>query len=128
MDWRLATAAALLAFNGLGFGIPCVIGIRSLAAGEGIATVMGFPTYGHGPLERAGYPSTVPLLVAFLVVCILEVVAAAFVLMGLRAGAVLAFALLVPGAFFWWAFALPIPPVLALARSALLVAAWEGFA
>jgi len=124
MDWRLATAAALLALQGIGFGVPCVIGIRSVAAGEGVPLVMGFPSYGGGPFERVGIPTTVPLLVAFLVVGILEGVAAGLVLAGFRVGAILAFALLVPGALFWWGFALPIPPFLALGRAALLVWAW----
>src|SRR5581483_6848503 len=94
MDWRLATAAALLALQGIGFGVPCVIGIRSVAAGEGVPLVMGFPSYGGGPFERVGIPTTVPLLVAFLVVGILEGVAAGLVLAGFRVGAILAFALL----------------------------------
>jgi hypothetical protein len=29
------------------------------------------------------------------------------------------------GAVYWWGFALPIPPVLALVRTALIVAAWH---
>jgi hypothetical protein len=44
---------------------------------------------------------------------------------GSRGGAVLGFALLVPGAWSWWGFALPFPPVLAAARSALVLLAWK---
>lgn len=34
---------------------------------------MGFPTYGHGPFERAGLQASTALLVGFLSVCIAEV-------------------------------------------------------
>src|SRR5690348_6298526 len=122
MDWRLAIAAAMLALTGIGFGVPGLLGLRSVAAGQGVPLVMGYPSYGGGPFERHGVATTVPLLVAFLLVCALEVVAAALVLRASRAGAILALALLVPEAIFWWGFALPIPPILAAARTALL--AW----
>lgn len=59
----------------MGFGIPAVLGIRNLAAGRGILYVMGFPAYGKGPFERIGVQSSVPLLSAFLAVCVLECVA-----------------------------------------------------
>lgn len=91
----------------------------SLAKGHGVPNVMGFPSYGGGPFERIGLKSTVPLLGAFLLVCILEVVAGVMVWQGRAAGAWLGYALLVPGAFFWWGFALPFGPVLAVARSIL---------
>jgi hypothetical protein len=126
-DWTLKLAAGLLALSGLGFGIPCVIGIRSIAAGHGVPLVMGFPSYGGGPFERVGIPSTVPLLVAFLVVCALEVVAAWLVWDGRRAGAILALGLLVPELVFWIGFALPFGPVLGLARAGLVIAGWSRF-
>lgn len=121
----LRIAAFILAFTGLGFGIPAIIGIRSIAAGQGVPFVMGYPSYGHGPFERIGIPSTVPLLATFLAVCILELVAAALVWQGKRAGGILAMVLLVPGIVFWIGFALPIPPILALARSVILMMAWS---
>lgn len=86
---------------------------------------MGFPSYGGGPFERNGIRSTVPLLVAFLFLCCFEVVAGALVWGGHRAGAWLGFALIAPCAWFWWGFALPIPPVFAAARSVLVLAAWR---
>src|SRR4051812_40309067 len=113
----LRIAAGLLALSGIGFGIPCFIGIRSVAAGRGVPLVMGYPSYGGGPFERVGLQTTVPLLVAFLAVCALEVAAAWLVWEGRRAGAILALILLVPGLAFWIGFALPIPPVLALVRT-----------
>ena len=59
---------------GLGFGLPCAYGIRYLSTSGEVWTFLGFPTYGGGPFERIGIRTTVPLLLAFLVVCGLEVV------------------------------------------------------
>ena len=42
-------AAVLLWVNALGFGVPCVLAIRSLRAGRCIPYLMGFPAYGNGP-------------------------------------------------------------------------------
>lgn len=121
-------AAGLLWFNGSGFGLFCLPGIRNLLAGREIPTILGFPACGGGPFERAGVSTTVPLLAGFLVVCALEVVAGAMVLNGSRSGAVAALALVAPGAVYWWGFALPIPPLLAVARTALILASWRTLA
>ena len=121
----LRTAAILHWFLGLGFGIPGVFGIRNLAAGRGILYFMGFPTYGKGPFERVGIQTTVPLLSAFVFVCFLECVAGWLLWSGARSGAILSFALLALGAAFWLGFALPIPPILAVAATALIVVNWE---
>src|SRR5262249_62249472 len=43
---------------------------------------------------------------------------------GRRAGAVVAVATIPLEALFWYGFALPIPPLLALARVVLVIAAW----
>jgi hypothetical protein len=66
------------------------------------------------------------LLAGFLAVCILEGVAGWLLWGDHRSGAILAISLLLPGAVYWWGFALPIPPVLALVRTVLIVAAWQG--
>lgn len=121
----LRIAAALLALNGLGFGIPCILGIQNLAAGKGVLIFMGFPTYGGGPFERVGIKSTMPLLGLFLLVSVLELVAAILVWRGTMAGGIMALALLLPGAFFWFGFALPIPPVLATVWTALILSSWR---
>ena len=126
-DGWVRAAAILLVVDGIGFGLPCLVGIRSVAAGEGVPLIMGFPSYGGGPFERIGIRSTVPLLLAFLAVCVLELVAAWLVWDGRRAGAILSFALLAPGALFWWGFALPFPPVFAAVRTALLIANWRAY-
>lgn len=122
----LRLAAILLWFSSLGLGIPCLLCIRNLLAGRGIPYVMGFPAYGGGPFERHGIRTTVWLVSAFLLVCVLEFVAGWLLWGGHRSGAILALALLPFGALFWWGFALPIPPITALARTILILLSWRS--
>jgi hypothetical protein len=119
-------AAVLHWFIAVGFGVFCVPAIRNLLRGRSIPIVMGFPAYGHGPFERAGLPTTVPLLAAFLAVCLLEAVAGGLLWGGYRAGAILALVLLPVGAVFWWGFALPIPPLFAVAWTVLILLGWPA--
>lgn len=73
---RPRRAAAVLAWlAGLGFGLPCLYGISYFAEHGAVATVLGFPAYGGGPFEDVGVTTSVPLLGAFLGVCVLECVA-----------------------------------------------------
>jgi hypothetical protein len=125
LPMALRAAAILLWFNGLGFGLCCLPGIRNLLTGRDIPTIFGFPAYGGGPFERAGIPTTVPLLSAFLIVCALEVVAGWLTWQGSSVGAIAAIVLAAPGAVFWYGFALPIPPLLAAVRTALIVMSWQ---
>jgi len=121
----LRTAAILHWFVGLGFGIPTALGIRNLAAGRGLLYFMGFPAYGKGPFERIGIQTTVPLLSAFLLVCLLTCVAGWLLWTGAKAGAILSLVLLPLGAMFWWGFALPIPPILAVVWTVLIMLNWQ---
>lgn len=113
-------------FIAVGFGVFCFPAIRNLLLGRDIPIVMGFPAYGRGPFERAGIPTTVPLLAAFLIVCILEAVAGFLLWGGYRSGAVLALVLLPIGAFFWWGFDLPIPPIFALIWTIIILLNWQA--
>jgi hypothetical protein len=121
----LRIAAVLHWFVAVGFGVFCIPAIGNLLSGRDIPMVMGFPAYGRGPFERIGLPTTVPLLAAFLLVCVLEAVAGAFLWQGSRSGAVLALVLVPVGAFFWWGFALPIPPICAVAWTVLILLSWQ---
>ena len=114
-------AAGLLWLSAIGLAIPGLIGIRSLLEGKGVPLVMGYPSYGGGGFERAGLPTTVPLLIAFLFVLALEAIAGWLLWHGQRDGAVLAIALLIPGAIFWWGFDLPYPPIIAAARTVVII-------
>jgi hypothetical protein len=120
--------AAIISFLvGLGFGLPCAYGIRYLSTRGEVWTFLGFPTYGGGPFEEIGIQTTVLLLVAFLVVCGLEVMTGWLLWGGRRAGAVLAVALVPLELAFWIGFALPFGPPLGLARAILVIMKWSTF-
>lgn len=121
----IRVAAVLLWVDGIGFGVPAVIAIRNLAMHRGIPFIMGFPAYGRGFFERHGVETTIPLLVAFLLVNVAEVVAGVLLWRGHRSGAVLSYVLVPLGGVFWLGFDLPIPPVFAVVRS-ILSGVWWG--
>ncbi len=123
---QIRVAAILLWINAFGFGVFCLPAIRNLLAGREIPYIMGFPAYGKGPFERIGIPTTVTLLAAFLLVCVLEGVAGWMLWSGHKTGAILALALFPVGAIFWWGFALPFPPIFALVRTVLIVLGWQS--
>jgi len=72
----LRVAAVLTAVPGVGFGLFCVLGIGYFARTGRVWTFSGMSAYGNGPFERIGVPTSLPLLFAFLLVCVGEVVAA----------------------------------------------------
>ncbi|MCC7451940.1 MAG: hypothetical protein IT324_31320 [Anaerolineae bacterium] len=121
----LRAAAILHWLIAVGLGVFCFPAIRNLLIGRDIPTVMGLPAYGRGPFERAGIPTTIPLLAAFLLVCILEAVAGFLLWGGYKSGASLALVLLPVGGVFWWGFALPIPPIFALVWTILILLGWQ---
>ena len=108
---------------GLGFGLPCVFAVRHFAQTGQVWTFMGLPTYGHGPFERVGIATSVPLLVGFLTVCAAEVALAVVLWAGTTYAPALSYALLPLELFFWIGFALPFGPLLGLARTVLLLLA-----
>jgi hypothetical protein len=116
-------AAVLCWVLAAGFGLPGIPAIVSVARGDGVWYFMGFPTYGHGTFEQIGIDTTVPLLVAFLLVAVAEVVAGALLWIGRRAGSILANVLVPVELVFWIGFALPFGPVIGLARTILIVVA-----
>jgi hypothetical protein len=116
-------AAVLCWLLAAGFGLPDIPAIANVARGDGVWYFMGFPTYGHGPFEQIGIPTTVPLLVAFLLVAVAEAVAGVLLWNGRRAGSVLANVLLPIELVFWIGFALPFGPIIGLARTILIIIA-----
>lgn len=113
----MKAAAVFAAIAGLGFGIPCAFGIRHLARTGEVWTFMGFPTYGKGPFDRMGVPTSVSLLSGYLVVCAAEVATAWLLWRHPRTGRRLSVAILPAELLFWAGFALPFGPPLALART-----------
>lgn len=117
---RRVGAAAAAAFAGVGFGVPCAFGIVHLAQTGEVWQFLGFPTYGDGPFERIGVPTTVPLLVGFLTVCVAEVALAVAILRRSPWAAKASTALLPFELVYWTGFALPFGFVFGFARVALL--------
>jgi hypothetical protein len=124
----LRAAAILLWISAFGLGVPCLVAIRNLSSGRGIPFVFGFPAYGGGAFERHGIQTTVPLLLGFFLVCILEAIAGWLLWGGHRSGGILALVLLVPGALYWWGFDLPYPPIAAVFRTILILVGWSAMA
>lgn len=107
-------------FLGIAFGIPCLLAIRYFASTGDVWTFLGFPTYGGGPFERVGLTTSTPLLVAFALVCVAEVVAGVLVLADAPHASALSYALLPIALVFWIGFALPVGPPLGIASAVLL--------
>lgn len=120
----LRTAAVCAAASGLGFGLPAAYAPWYFAEHGRVWIFAGFPTYGEGPFEAVGIPTSVPLLIVFALVCATEVVAAWLLWRGRRAGIVLALVLLPVEIAFWIGFALPFGPPLAVVRTAAI--AWRA--
>jgi hypothetical protein len=118
---RIAGSVSL--FLGLGFGLPCVFAIRHFAQTGELWTFMGFPTYGNGPFERIGVQTNTELLVAFLLVCIAEAAVGLMLWAGTPYAPIVSYALLPFELAFWIGFALPLGPLLGIARTGLLVLA-----
>ena len=107
---------------GLGFGLPGAYGAWFYSRHGEVWTFLGFPTYGDGPFDRLGIPTSTALLVGFVAVCTAEVVVAVLLWRDATTVLWLALALLPVELVFWIGFALPFGPLLGLARTALVVA------
>jgi hypothetical protein len=122
----LRIAAALLWLNGVGFGVFTLPAMLNRLRGRDLPIVMGFKAYGGGPFERHGINTTVWLLAAFLLVCVVQCAAGWLLWGGHRGGAVLALAVLPFAGLFWWGFALPFGPVFAIPEVALILVYWRS--
>ena len=120
----MMTAAAICSIVlGLGFGIPALVGAIHLARTGDVWMLLGFPTYGGGPFERIGLPTSVPLLIGFALVCLAEVAAGVMLLVDAPHARTVAHLLLPFELAFWIGFALPFGPPLGIARTILLLLA-----
>lgn len=120
----MVTAAALCSLLlGIGFGLPGIVGTLHFARTGEVWTFLGFPTYGGGPFEQLGLPTSVPLLIGFVLVCLTEVAVGVMLLLDVPHAATVSY-LLLPFEFaFWIGFALPFGPPLGIARTILLLLA-----
>lgn len=123
----MVTLAAICSLAlGVGFGLPAVFGTLHFAQTGEVWTFMGFPTYGGGPFERLGLPTSVPLLLSFVFVCLAEVIVGVMLLRDVPHAATVS-CLFVPFEFAYWiGFALPFGPPLGIARTILLLLASRG--
>jgi hypothetical protein len=117
----LRAAAVISWVLAAGFGLPDIPAIASVARGDGVWHFLGWPTYGDGPFEQLGFPTSVPLLVGFLLVAVTEAIMGGLLWTGRRIGSVLAIVLLPIELSFWIGFALPFGPVLGLLRTVLII-------
>ncbi len=120
----MVTVAALCSLAlGLGFGLPAVFGTLHFARTGEVWMFVGFPTYGGGPFERLGLPTSVPLLIGFVFVCLAEVIVGVMLLRDVPHAAAVSYVLLPFEFAFWIGFALPLGPPLGIVRTILLVLA-----
>ena len=122
---QIRVAAALFWLNGAGFGVFTIPAIQNLRRHQELPIVFGFKAYGGGPFEARGIQTTQWLLAAFLAVNIIEIVAGSLLWTGAKSGAILGFAVVPLAAVFWWGFALPLGPPLALASVILVIVNWS---
>jgi hypothetical protein len=111
----------------LGFGAFAIPAIVSVAQGHGILYTFGNPTYGNGPFERIGVPTTVPLLLAFFAACLVQL-AGGLLLIRLRPSGFIVVPLgMLLSAPFWWGFDLPLAWLNAALVLPFLAAAWAVY-
>ena len=115
-------AGGLFLLNGLGFGIPAIIGAAHRARTGTTWTLMGFPAYEtYGPFNAVGLQISPALMAGFAAVCAVEVAAGVLLLVPTTAGRVIAVASVPLGAVYWAGFALPFAPPLAAGGLVLLL-------
>lgn len=119
-------AAVLFWFTGLVFGLSAIPVARYFVDRGEVPRILGLPAFGGGPFDSTAPDRFVQLLIAFLVLGMLETIAGGLLWTGQRSGAILGLALIPVGAIFWVGFFLPIPPLAAIARTALIVLNWES--
>ena len=124
--WCLRIAGASGIVNGLGFGGFAIPAIVSVGQGHGIIYTFGNPTYGNGPFERIGVPTTVPLLAGFLAACIVQVAGGVLLLWPRPSGIVVSVVGMLLSAPFWWGFDLPFAWLNAAVVLTFLALAWTA--
>jgi len=122
----LRIAAVLVWISGMGLGIPCILAIRNLASGRDLPLVFGFTAYGGGGFERHGLNTSIPLLLGFLLLSLVELFAGWLLWEGYWLGGILSLGLLIPASVYWWGFDLPYPPIAAVARVILILLSWSS--
>jgi len=123
----LRASAALMWLAAAGFGIPAPFVAAHLLRERALPTFLGlFPMYGGGLFERWSLEVFAVLLGVFTALSAIELFAGSLLWQGERLGAFIALALLPVEVVFWVGFAVPFPPLIAVARIGLLAAGWSS--
>ena len=125
--WFVRFAGANSIVCPLGFGGFTIPAIVSVAQGHGILYTFGNPTYGNGPFEGIGVPTTVPLLLAFLAACLVQLTGGLLLIWLRPSGFVVVPLGMLLSAPFWWGFDLPFAWLSAALVLPLLAAAWAVY-
>lgn len=123
----LKASAALMWLVAFGFGVPAPFVASHFLRERTLPTFIGlFPMYGGGIFERFSPEVFAALLGLFTALCGLEVFAGWLLWQGEPLGALITIALLPIEVVFWAGFAVPIPPLIAIARLGLLAVGWSS--
>ena len=110
-----------------GFGLPAPFVASHYLRERTLPRFMNlFPMYGGGPFERFSPEIFAVLLGLLMAVSALEAYVGWLLWNREPVGALMTLALLPFEVAFWAGFALPIPPLIAVARLALLVIGWSA--
>ena len=123
----LKVAAVLMWLVAAGFGIPAPFVAAHLVRERTLPSFMNlFPMYGGGMFNRFSPEVFAVLLGVFTALCALEAYAGWLLWNGEGLAALITLALLPVEVKFWVGFAVPFPPLIAIARLALLAAGWSA--
>lgn len=123
--WPLRLAGLCALVNGVGFGGFDIPAIWHFQHHHTVWQALDNPTYGHGPFDAHGIPTTTPLLLAFLGACLVLAIGGALLLIR-RTGTLITLTGLVLCMPFWWGFNLPFAWITAILVPVLLAVAWTA--
>jgi len=122
----LEASAVLMWLVAAGFGIPAPFVASHFLRERTLPSFMGlFPMYGGGLFDRFSPEVFGVLLGLFTALCAFEAYAGWLLWNGEKLGAIITLALLPIEVVFWAGFAVPFPPLIAVARLGLLAAGWS---
>jgi len=123
----LQASSVLMWLVAAGFGVPAPFVASYYLRERTLPTFMGlFPMYGGGPLDRFSSEVFAVFLGLFTALSAFEVYAGWLLWNGEPVGARMTLALLPIEVVFWFGFAVPFPPLIAVARIGLLAAGWSA--
>ncbi|MGI8877441.1 MAG: hypothetical protein ACR2G8_02385 [Candidatus Limnocylindria bacterium] len=123
----LKASSALMWLVAAGFGIPAPFVAFHFLRERTLPSFMGlFPMFGGGLFDRFSPEVFATLLGLFTALCALEAYAGWRLWNGEQLGALITLGLLPLELVFWAGFAVPFPPLIAIARFGLLAAGWSA--